>query len=279
MLTIIYTDESVDRGKYFSDFYGGVLVRSTDIDFVRQRLNAKKEELGFHGEVKWIKVTENYLNKYMALMDLFFEFIAQDLLKVRIMFTQNRNVPQGLESYHTEYKYYILYYQFIKHAFGLPYANSSSDPITLRLYFDRLPDEKAKVAIFRAHLLGLARMSPFRKANLLMNEDQIAQVDSHNHVILQCLDIVLGAVQFRLNDKHLEKADGALRRGKRTVAKEALYKHIHRHIQNIYQNFNVGISTGMQGNRTNLWHHRYRHWLFIPKNSVIDPTQHKANKK
>jgi len=63
------------------------------------------------------------------------------------------------------------------------------------------------------------------------------------------------------------------------AAKEALYKHIHRHIQNIYQNFNVGISTGMQGNRTNLWHHRYRHWLFIPKNSIIDPTQHKANKK
>ena len=40
---IIYSDESISDGKYFSDFYGGALVRSHDLKPIVNALNAKKE--------------------------------------------------------------------------------------------------------------------------------------------------------------------------------------------------------------------------------------------
>ena len=56
---IIYCDESVSDGKYYTDFFGGVLVRNTHIDAIREALDAKKQELNLSGEIKWVKVTGN----------------------------------------------------------------------------------------------------------------------------------------------------------------------------------------------------------------------------
>lgn len=75
-----------------------------------------------------------------------------------------------------------------------------------------MPDNKEKVARFRGYLLGLNRWTGFRNAHITLREDAIAEVDSHNHVVLQCLDIDLGAMQFRLNDKHKAKPEGEMRR-------------------------------------------------------------------
>lgn len=83
----IYCDESIKRGKYFSNFYGGVLINSRDLARVEQRLARVCDEQHFHNEVKWQRVTEQYLPKYIALMDAFFDLLAAGLVKVRIMFT------------------------------------------------------------------------------------------------------------------------------------------------------------------------------------------------
>lgn len=104
-------------------------------------------------------------------------------------------------------------------------------------------------------------------------------MNSHGHVILQCLDIVLGSVQFRLNEKHLERQPGARIRAKRTLAKESVYKEINKFIRSIYPNFNIGITTGIDGNRANYWNHSYRHWLFKAQNSSTDLSKTKRAKK
>ena len=78
MQYIIYCDESEKNGKFFGNFYGGALVRSIHFHEVKDALAAKKVELGFSGEVKWQKVTANYLEKYMELMKCFFDFVKQD---------------------------------------------------------------------------------------------------------------------------------------------------------------------------------------------------------
>ena len=80
----------------------------------------------------------------------------------------------------------------------------------------------------------MGRTKEFRKAKIYIKEDQIAEVSSHDHVLMQCLDVVLGSIQFRLNNKHLIKPLGKKRRGKKTIAKEKLYKYILRRIRNIY---------------------------------------------
>lgn len=57
----------------------------------------------------------------------------------------------------------------------------------------------------------------------------IAEVDSKNHVILQCIDIALGSMNFKLNNMDKEKMPNSNRCGKRTIAKEKLYKKIKKH--------------------------------------------------
>lgn len=276
---IVYADESIKQGKYFSNFYGGALVRSKNFDDIRHELEKVKAQQNLYNEIKWSKITEQYLAKYAVVVDRFFDFVEQDQVKIRIMFTQNRHVPVGLTPYQQEHEYFMLYYQFLKHAFGWQYANTSDTLIPLRLYLDRLPDEKTKVAQFRAFLVQLNDTEQFVKGRVYIKSDQIAEVSSHDHVILQCLDIVMGAIQFRLNDKHLDKGVGEVKRGKKTIAKETIYKQILQRIQRIYPGFNIGISTGIQKNRANRWHHPYRHWLFIPREFELDTTKHKPTKR
>ena len=62
---LIYADESHRKGKYFSNFYGGALVNYTELEKISNKLNVKKEELELLQEVKWTKVTEKYLDKYL----------------------------------------------------------------------------------------------------------------------------------------------------------------------------------------------------------------------
>ena len=267
----IYCDESEKRGRYYSNFYGGVLVRSNDAHKVIENLNERKKELNLSGEVKFQKITENYESKYKALLDTFFQYVAQDILKVRIMFTQNYIIPNDLNAYHHEQEYFLLYYQFIKHAFGLRYANDGQSLLNVRLYLDQLPDTKEKAEQFKSYIEGLNYNSQFKKAGIQIRKDQIAEVDSREHVLLQCLDIVLGAMQFRLNDWHKEKPDGQRKRGKRTTAKEKIYKHIYSHTRNIIDpNFNIGNTTGKHYGAASLWLHSYRHWRFVPKNYSFD---------
>ena len=73
-----------------------------------------------------------------------------------------------------------------------------------------------------------------RRNRILFQKEQIAEIDSRHHVLAQSLDIIWGAMQFRLNDKHPEKPEGQLIRGKRTIAKEKLYKDINGRIREIH---------------------------------------------
>jgi hypothetical protein len=86
-------------------------------------------------------------------------------------------------------------------------------------------------------------------------------------------------MQFRLNNKHKEKDPSTKRRLKRTIAKEALYKHINKRICDIYPHFNIGKSTAIGNDRKNTWFHSYRHWLFEPKDNRVDLSKGKRLKK
>lgn len=274
---LIYADESHRKGKYFSNFYGGALINYVELEKINSELNAKKEKLDLFQEVKWTKVTEQYLDKYLALIDYFFEFVKLNKIKIRIMFRQNALVPQNLTREHEEKEYFLLYYQFIKHAFGIDYCNpNENDQVVLKLYFDKLPDTKKKNREFKGYIYDLNDFFCINNVHIY-NED-IAEIDSKNHVILQCMDIILGAMNFKLNNMDKEKLPGSNRRGKRTIAKEKLYKNILRNIKVIYPNFNIGVSTSSRGDFVNNWKDPYRHWCFKSKNSVFDSSLTKNSK-
>lgn len=262
---ILYCDESSDNGGLYGDFYGGSLVQSTYLNEITNALNNKKAELNLNGEIKWTKVTENYLYKYIEMMDLFFHFVEQGKIKIRIMFRSIDALPTDVCKQTSDDKYFKLYYQFIKHAFGLKSIPLSHEPSYIRIYLDQLPDKKEKCQKFKEFILKLPEISEFKKANIRIRKSDITEVKSHEHVILQCTDIVLGAMYFRLNNLHKVIPDGQKRRGKRTIAKEKLYKHINMLIRKILPNFNIGISTGDYGYKNAVWECPYRHWKFKPK--------------
>ena len=267
---LIYTDESIKSGPLYGNFYGGALLRSADVEPVNSYLRDIATSVGLTGEIKWQKVTAQYFGKYLTLIDAFFDLVRDNRVKVRIMFTQTRNVATGLEAYHREHAYHLLYYQFLKHAFGLRYANPGGNPIRLRIYVDQLPDTIDKNALFKAFVADLEQSKEFRESNILVPTEQIAEVDSRKHIVLQCLDVLLGAMQIRLNKRHTEKPEGSSRRGSRTIAKEKLYDQINARIRELYPNFNVGITTGTPSGVTDRFKQPYRHWLFVPSASRID---------
>jgi hypothetical protein len=275
---LIFLDESERKGAYFSSFYGGVIVGGRHYDRVTQLLNEKKRELNFFGEVKWSKVTETYLAKYRALIDCFFDEVAAGHLRVRIMFRQNAHKPQNLTREQVESEYFRLYYQFVKHAFGLMCMPEHGHPVSLRLYFDELPDKAEKRQQFKGYILGLGANKEIAMRDIVMNPENITEVRSHDHVLLQCLDVVLGAMAFRLNNKHLEKIPGQRIRGKKTRAKEGLYKAIHGRIATLKPHFNIGISTGLSDPHHGKWRDPYLHWKFIPAGASWDDTLTKPRK-
>lgn len=270
---ILYCDESDSSGRHFANFYGGALVESKDQREVVQRLTACKERLNLFGELKWQKITEQYLPKYIEFVDEVFALIGERKLKIRIMFTQNYFSAYRLTTEQRENGFFLLYYQFIKHAFGLRYAGTMSDEETgIRIYFDKLPDTHEKCAAFKGYVVGLNKNAEFRRARVRIGSDQIAEIDSKEHVVLQALDVVLGSMQFRLNDKHKDKPEGARIRGKRTIAKEKVYRHILGHIKSVTgRSFNIGTSTGDTLGPESRWNDCYRHWLFKPAGAVLRP--------
>ena len=273
---LIYSDESYKRGNYYSNFYGGALVDYTKLQKINNILNNKKLELNFYGEVKWSKVSATYLPKYIELINLFFKLIKNGDIKIRIMFRQNAYVFEKLEKEKYENEYFLLYYQFIKHAFGISYCNENpdDDEIYFKLYLDQLPDTTEKSNKFKEHILYLNNLFD---TNIYINKEDIVEINSKNHVILQCMDVILGSINFKLNDLNLAKLPGKNRRGKTTIAKEKLYKTIHKNICDIYPNFNIGITTALRNNIRNIWLDPYRHWKFQTKGSVLnkDLTKHK----
>jgi hypothetical protein len=271
----LYCDESVEKGKYYSDFYGGALIESIHFNEIVEKLEAKKNELNLFKEVKWNKVTSNYLEKYKELIDVYFGFIKEKKVKIRIMFRQSAYEATNLTAEQKDNGFFLLYYQFIKHAFGLMNIpeGQSKDKKYLRIFFDELPDNKLKCEEFKSKIYGIQSLNQFVRSKISIRREDIVDVDSGDHVILQCMDIILGSMAFRLNNMHLIKPMGSRVRGKRTIAKEKLYKHILENIRHIIPNFNIGINTG--GDYESRWTDAYRHWKFVPKEHKIDNTKFK----
>ena len=67
----------------------------------------------------------------MMLVDFIFDLLEEGLIKIRIFFRHNQYVPKYLTREQMRKEYSMLYYQFIKHAFGFQYSNDSGLPVSL----------------------------------------------------------------------------------------------------------------------------------------------------
>lgn len=266
----IWLDESDKEGKYYSNFYGGILI---DSDVIEEVLSLSKEEVEKVGlkdeEIKWQKVNNYTFDKYKDIVDFIFRLLKDGKVKIRIFFRNNQYVPVGLTKEQKRHDYQLLYYQFIKHAFGLRYSNPERKETNVKLLLDDMPLKGADSKIFKDFIYRLNFDEGFRKAHLHISKEDICEVDSKKHLPLQFMDLILGAMCFRLNDKHKIKDPITGRRGTRTKLKEQLYKYINQKIREIHPGFNVGVSTGIT-ELSDRWNDPYRHWSFKPTNYKRD---------
>ena len=274
----IWLDESDKDGAFYSNFYGGILIRSEHYEGVLAEMREAIESVGLTDEeVKWQKVNAYTSERYVVLVDLLFKLLTEDRVKIRIFFHHRQYVPVGLTPEKKRKEYSMLYYQFIKFAFGLQYSNDGGQPVRVRLLLDEMPLKGEDRKEFLECLYRLNNDAEFVKAGIRIGDGDIAEVNSKKHLPLQFMDLVLGAMSFWLNEKNKEKDPVTGKKGKRTVCKEKLYKYINRKTRELYPGFNVGVSTGIRC-AEDRWLHPYRHWSFKPKNSERDKTLTKKQK-
>lgn len=274
----IWFDESDKEGKYYSNFYGGILVKSENLSKVLEMSNTLVNELGLQNEeIKWQKVNAYTFERYLKIADFIFDLLKHKYAKIRIFFRNNQYVPEGLTSEQKRKTYPKLYYQFIKHSFGLQYSNNTGKDIYIKIMLDDIPLKGEDSAEFKNYIYGLNNDKGFKDAHIKIRHEDICEVDSSKHILLQFMDLILGAICFRLNDKHKEKDAITGKRGKRTILKEKLYKHINSKIRELHPGFNIGVSTGMATYKDK-WECPYSHWSFKPSSSIRDLSKAKKRK-
>jgi Protein of unknown function (DUF3800) len=275
---IIYCDESEDKGRFCSNFYGGALIEASQRQLIEAALNEAKQ--GITGEAKWTKITEQDEEHYVRFALKFLELVQAGRIKMRVMFTQNIHSTDHVQYEEQDAKFYKLYYQFIKHAFGLMFCNPDGDDVVrVSLYLDDAPDTEAALDNFKNYLASLTVLPEFFQARIIVDKDAIAEVDSKEHAIMQAVDVILGAIQFRLNELNKAIPQGKRRRGKRTRAKERVYKAINKKLRSMYPGFNIGVTTGQTEGKHVRWSHLYRHWCFKPLQSVMDHSRGKKKRR
>ena len=273
----IWFDESDKEGEYYSNFYGGILIKSEHLNLVLDMMECKLRELNITEEIKWQKVNAFVYDKYIKIVDFIFDLLSNGYIKIRIFFRNNQYMATGLSQEQKRKIFPLLYYQFIKHSFGLQYSNESDKPVYIKLLIDDIPLKGEDKNTFKDYIYKLNNDSGFKEANIRIKREDICEVDSSKHIPLQFMDLILGAMCFRLNNKHKLKDSLTNKRGKRTIVKEKLYKHINKRIRELKPNFNIGESTGID-NLKDRWRYPYSHWSFKPTNYLRDTSLSKKKK-
>lgn len=170
----ILCDESDNEGAFYSNFYGGILIRSIDLPKVMKRLKDKVTDLHLEKEeVKWQKVNKHMFSPYMELVNLIFDLLDEDLIKIRIFFRHNKYVPKYLNRQQMNEEYSLLYYQFLKHAFGFEYSNPTDRIVDLNVALDEMPIDQVEKKKFKNYLVKLSENERFKEAKIRIKDDML----------------------------------------------------------------------------------------------------------
>ncbi|MDE6586460.1 MAG: hypothetical protein K2K80_07265, partial [Clostridia bacterium] len=189
--------------------------------------------------------------------DLFFTYVRSSDIKARVMFSKNEELdvlPKSIDE-----TYCKFYYLFLRYAFSIYYAKCN---ISLRLIFDDLPETKAACEKLKSYLvnnLNIVTVNRGNKVNLIAKD--IEEVDSKKHMVLQCMDVIMGLVDFHLNATKEE------RESKRGQARSSVWKFILSKIYEIHENFILTDTTAPIYSHKG-WRDQYKHFVFKQKNKT-----------
>jgi hypothetical protein len=232
----VYIDET-SQTKHRYLVLGGIIVpRRFSADFEDRIQRARLSELP-HGEMAWTKVSRTKLPAYRRVINVFFNApFAYDHLDFHSLVVDSHRVDDrrfnegsreigfNKEIYQLCRKFGRLYPDRLFHIYA-DRRNTSQPPNETRLILNR--------GILRS---GDTRDWPYRRLHFR---------DSDKSQVLQLVDVLLGAIAFRLNGHY--NAQGA------SPAKRDLCDHIisRAHIRDVF------CDTATRG-RFTIWHRRLR---------------------
>lgn len=253
---VIICDESNKKDVNYSYFYGGAMLLENKYQKISEILNNYKNKFGFT-ELKRTKITIANYKSYIDILDLFFTFVKSGDIKIRIMFSPNSelmHIPK-----HENFTYTKLYLAFIVNAFNIFYAKKN---IKLRLIFDDLPETKEQCSTFKKCLYtkinkNISKNKLCNKAKI--KKDAIEEVDSKKHIILQCVDVIVGVTDFFLNTTPEE-----INQSKRAFAKNQVWQYVKSQIYLMNPNFILTETTKPVYSHKG-WIDNYRHFVYSQK--------------
>ena len=172
------------------------------------------------------------------------------------------------------HSYYDLYTFFLILGFALPHHDESGE-VLVEFFLDTLPDEPEKKRKFISALQGAHSLSRYQNASRF-RVMRVADVDSKKHMLLQCSDVIIGALAFLMNDHDASRLqDGTLAPG--TIERTKFARWVESRIARIHAE-QCGSGYALTGQTwpgrdkdrnvltVNNWRFRYRQWPFkIPR--------------
>lgn len=148
------------------------------------KLNIKdlREKFSVRGEIKWSKISPSKMNFYLALIDLFISY--QDRLRFRCIAIESSKVDLGWHNHDKELGFYKFYYQLLQHWI----LDFNSYTIFCDTKTNRDPTRLKELT----HCL--------RASNLTSDVGFIQALPSHEVILIQLTDLLLGAGSAKMNN-------------------------------------------------------------------------------
>ncbi len=149
---------------------------------IKARIGALRQWHQAWGEIKWSKVSPNRKDFYLELIDLFVGY--GDNLRFRCIAVDRTQLNLAFHDNDGELGFYKFYYQLLHHWV--------LDFNTYRVFCDIKSNRDPK----RLHVL----MQCLSRANLTSNINSVQSLPSHEVVLIQLCDLLLGAASSRINE-------------------------------------------------------------------------------
>jgi hypothetical protein len=177
---------------------GGIIIPDDRLARVKESLQKYRLEERMRAELKWSKVTKQYLRKYKIFVDHFFELNSRDCAHFHSLILDSHQFNhRKFNEGNKDLGYYKFLYQLLLHGFGKHYSkNRRGEECKLIVHPDQR-NSKYPLDRLRTTLnYSMAKQYAVRTKPFLAIEAQ----DSKQADLAQLNDILIGAVGFQKNE-------------------------------------------------------------------------------
>lgn len=275
----IWADEAWTHGGQLSRywcFFGGVMGPQDALERLDSELAKVKASFGLQGEVKWEHVRGRNLNAYRAFVDVLFTLLPTTDLRYRQVFLDRTLVKVDIQGNRVDLSdldlQYKIYYQFLKHAFGVKHL-PAAPPGSRHRVLIRLDDHSSQrhKAELESFVRNLASM--FHRPDL---EFDVAFRNSKKSNRLQICDLLIGAAGSHGNKMHDRRKPGQRGMSDKQKWRLEMAKYIYNRLRAFdaaergSRAFNWFESTGWNGRPDAMLSQKLRIWKFRPSPFHVD---------